>query len=371
MIFNRKGEHPLMKLKQAGTLLLTAAMSVALITGCASGSRTNSGEAANGNTGDKASNEVNVYSARHYDVDAVLYDRFTQETGIKVNLVDGKAEELIERIKREGASTPADLFITVDGGILNNAKESGILQPVESDVINKQVPKKLRDTDNQWIGLATRARIIAYSKERVKPEELSTYEDLASEKWKGKVLVRSSTSMYNQSLLASLIAIGGEQKAEEWAQGIANNLARDPEGGDRDQAKAIVAGIGDVAIMNTYYVGLMSQSADPEEVKVAEQIGVFFPNQDTTGTHRNISGAGLTKHSKNKENAIKLIEFLTAKEAQETIAEQNFEYPVNESAKLPGIMASWGEFKAQDIDFAKLGELNKKAVEIMNKVGWK
>ncbi|WP_274361946.1 Fe(3+) ABC transporter substrate-binding protein [Paenibacillus thermotolerans] len=345
-------------------------MTAALITGCASGTQ-NSGAQENKDTGTEGSKEVNVYSARHYDVDAKLYERFTQETGIKVNVVDGKAEELIERIKREGASTPADLFITVDGGILNNAKQNGILQPVESAVIDEQVPKNLRDTDNEWIGLSTRARVIVYSKDRVTPDQLSTYEDLATDKWKGKILVRSSTNLYNQSLLASFIAIDGEQKAEEWARGIAANMARDPEGGDRDQAKAVVAGIGDVAIMNTYYVGQLYHSEDPEEVKVAEQVGVFFPNQQTTGTHQNISGAGLIKNSKNKENAIILIEFLTGVEAQETVSAENFEYPVNKQAKVPELLASWGEFKAQDIDFGKLGEYNKTAVEIMNKVGWK
>lgn len=375
---------------KVGSLLLTAVLSVGLLAGCGgSGASTNQTEKTNTNT--SATNEqknantstennsgqaggeqaVNVYTARNYDVDAVLFQKFTEQTGIKVNAVEGKAEELIERIKREGESTPADLFITVDGGVLNNAKTAGVLQPVQSEVIDKQVPADLRDAENQWIGLSMRARIIAYAKDRVKPEQLSTYEDLATDKWKGKVLVRSSTNLYNQSLLASFIAIDGEQKAEQWAQGIANNLARDPDGGDRDQAKAIVAGTGDVAIMNTYYVGQMTKSDDPEEVKVAEQIGVFFPNQDTTGTHRNISGAGLIKYSKNKDNAVKLIEFLTGKEAQTLMTAENFEFPVNGEAELPELLKSWGTFKAQDLDFAKLGEYNKTAVEIMNKVGWK
>ena len=258
------------------------------------------------------SQEVNIYTARHYEVDDALYKQFTDETGIKVNVVKGEAEELIERLKREGESTVADLFVTVDGGVLTNAKQNDILQPVTSDTINENVPENLRDTDNQWIGLATRARIIAYSKDRVKPEELSTYEDLTSDKWKGKLLVRSSTSLYNQSLLASFIELNGEEKAEQWSQGIVNNFARQPDGGDRDQAKAIAAGIGDIAIMNTYYVGLLANSEDPEEVKVAESLGVFFPNQETNGTHVNISGIGLTKYSKNKENAIELIEYLTS-----------------------------------------------------------
>jgi ABC-type Fe3+ transport system, periplasmic component len=315
--------------------------------------------------------EVNIYTARHYDVDQELYDMFTKQTGIKVNVVEGKAPELIERIKREGASTPADLFITVDGGILNTAKGEDVLQPIVSGVVDEQVPAELRDTESHWIGLSTRARVIVYAKDRVDPAQLSTYEDLAGDKWKGKVVVRSATNLYNQSMLAAFIAIMGEKEAEDWAAGIAANLAREPEGGDRDQAKAIVAGVGDVGIMNTYYVGQLATSQDAEEVKVAEQIGVFFPNQQTTGTHINISGAGLIKHSKNKDNAVKLLEFLTGAEAQTKISQANFEFPVNGQAEVPELLKSWGEFKTQNVDFAKYGELNPKAVEIANKVGWK
>lgn len=319
----------------------------------------------------QAGGEVNIYTARHYDVDGELYAKFTEQTGIKVNLVEGTAPELIERIEREGASTAADLFITVDGGILNTAKTKDLLQPVESDIVVSQVAPEFQDKDKHWIGLSSRARVIVYAKDRVDPSQLSTYEDLATDKWKGKLLVRSSTNLYNQSLLASFIALNGEEATEQWAAGIAANLARDPEGGDRDQAKGVVAGVGDVALMNTYYIGLMSVSADPEEVKVAEQVGVFFPNQQTNGTHLNLSGAGLVKHGKNKANAIKLIEFLTAVEAQEIFSAANFEFPVNKAAKLPDLLQSWGEFKHQNVDFAAYGENNPKAVEIANKVGWK
>ncbi|MEI7024094.1 Fe(3+) ABC transporter substrate-binding protein [Paenibacillus sp. y28] len=314
---------------------------------------------------------VNIYTARHYEVDSVLYDAFTKQTGIKVNEIKGTAEELVERLKREGANSEADLFVTVDGGVLNYAKQNGVLQALQSPVIDQNVPKQLRDKEDNWIGIATRARVIVYAKDRVKPEELSTYEDLATEKWKGKVLVRSSTSLYNQSLVASFIELNGEDKAEAWAKGITANLARKPEGGDRDQAKAIAAKVGDVAIMNTYYLGQMLVSKDAEEVKVAQNIGVFFPNQATTGTHLNISGVGLTKHAKNKENAIKLVEFITSKEGQSLLTKGSFEFPVNEAADKPELLKAWGTFKSQQIDFAKLGEHNKKATEIFNKVGWK
>ncbi|WP_066322270.1 Fe(3+) ABC transporter substrate-binding protein [Bacillus sp. FJAT-29814] len=320
----------------------------------------------------KAANQVvNVYTARHYEADDQVYKKFTEKTGIKVNVVKAEAEELIERLKREGKSTQADLFITVDGGVLANAKNNDVLQPVTSDLIEKNVPEKFREKENYWIGMATRARVIVYSKDRVKPEQLSTYEDLADKKWKGKVLARSSTSLYNQSLLASFIELNGEEKAEQWAAGIVKNFARQPDGGDRDQAKAIAAGVGDVAIMNTYYVGLLANSEDPEEVKVAESIGVFYPNQETNGTHINISGIGLTKHSKNKENAIKLIEYMTSVEAQEFLSANNYEFPVNPDAKQDELLESWGDFKMQELDFDTLGEHNHKAIEIFNKTGWK
>jgi iron(III) transport system substrate-binding protein len=345
---------------------LAIAMSTGILAGCSSSEPKEAQQAA-----ESKDQVVNLYTARNYEVDDVLYETFTKETGIKVNVVKGKAEELIERLKREGASTSADLFATVDGGVLNNAKESGVLQSVESKLIDENVPQQLRDKDNQWIGLSTRARVIAYSKDRVKPEQLSTYEDLATDKWKGKVLVRSSSSLYNQSLVASLIELNGEQKTEEWAKGIVANLGREPEGGDRDQVKAIAAGTGDVAIINTYYLGAMLNSKDPAEVQAGQQVGIFFPNQNTTGTHINVSGIGLTKHSKNKENAVKFIEFLTGKEAQELFSTQNYEFPVNAKAERPELLKTWGDFKAQQIDFAKLGVYNKQSLLIMNKVGWK
>ena len=320
---------------------------------------------------DTAGNEVNLYTARHYDVDDELYKKFEEETGIKVNLIKGEADELLERIKREGDATQADLFLTADAGRLHRAKEDGILQAVSSDVLDEQVPANFQDEDQMWYGLTKRARVIMYDKEKVDPSELSTYEALAEEEWAGRVLIRSSENIYNQSLFASLIELNGEEEAKEWAAGMVDNFARDPEGGDRDQAKAIAAGVGDVAIMNTYYYGQMLNSEDPEEVKVAESLGVFFPNQDTTGTHVNVSGAGVVKSSKNKENAIELLEFLSAPEAQETFASANYEYPVNESVEPTELLQSWGDFKEQDISMSALGENNAKAILLFNEVGWK
>ncbi len=317
------------------------------------------------------SNEVNLYTARHYDVDDQLYKQFEEETGIKVNVIKGDADELLERIKREGDATEADLFLTADAGRLYRAKDDGLFQTVSSDVLDEQIPANFQDADQMWYGLTKRARVIAYNKETVTPEELSTYEALTEDEWNGRVLIRSSENIYNQSLLASFIEIEGEEKAKEWAAGMVNNFARDPEGGDRDQAKAIAAGVGDVAIMNTYYMGQMLNSEDPEEVKVAEGLGIFFPNQDTTGTHVNVSGAGVIKTASNKENAIELLEFLSAPEAQGKFAEANYEYPVNESVEPTELLKSWGEFKEQDISLSALGTNNSKAILIFNEVGWK
>lgn len=342
-------------------------LSFVLIAGCSNAPK----EESTNNSKEQNKGEVNLYTSRHYETDDALYKAFTKETGIKVNVVKGEENELIERLSREGAATQGDLFLTADAGRLHWAKEKNLLQSVESETLQNNIPANLRDEDNQWFGLTKRARVIVYSKERVKPSDLSTYENLTEPKWKGKVLVRPSENVYNQSLLASFIALNGEEEAKEWAKGMVENMARTPQGNDRDQAKAIVAGEGDVAIMNTYYVGNMLNSEDPEEVKVAEQVGVFFPNQDTNGTHINVSGVGLTKHAKNKENAIKLMEYLSSEEAQGQFAEANYEYPVNPNVEPSELLKSWGEFKEQDINLTKLGENNAKAVQLFNEVGWK
>lgn len=314
---------------------------------------------------------VNLYTSRHYETDQELYKLFTEQTGIEVNVVEGKGDELMERLNIEGESTEADLFMTADAGNLHVAKESGLLQAVTSDVLSNNIPEKLRDVDNEWFGLTKRARVIVYVKDRVDPSELSTYEALTEPQWKGKVLIRSSSNMYNMSLLASFIELNGEEAAKEWAKGIVANMGREPKGSDRDQAKDAVAGLGDVAVMNTYYVGGMLNSSDPEEVKVAESVGIFFPNQETTGTHVNISGIGLTKHSKNKDNAIKFMEFLSSEEAQERFAQANFEYPANPNVEPAELLKSWGEFKEQDINLSALGKNQQQAVKVFNEVDWK
>jgi iron(III) transport system substrate-binding protein len=329
------------------------------------GSETNKGEES------KEAGVVNLYTSRHYETDDALFDKFTEKTGIEVNVVKGEEDELMERLTREGDATEADLFYTADAGRLHWAKERDLLQSVESEILSTNIPENYRDVDNQWFGITKRARVIVYAKDRVNPEDLSTYEALTEPEWKGKVLIRSSDNVYNQSLLASFISLQGTDEAKNWAQGIVKNLARDPQGGDRDQAKAVVAGEGDVAVMNTYYFGQLLNSEDPEEVKVAEQLGVFFPNQETDGTHVNVSGIGVTKHAKNKENAIKFIEFLSNKESQGKFAEANYEFPVNPTVEPSELLASWGEFKEQDIKMSELGKYNADALKMMNEVGWK
>ncbi|WP_017185576.1 Fe(3+) ABC transporter substrate-binding protein [Alkalibacillus haloalkaliphilus] len=320
--------------------------------------------------GDEEAGEVNIYTSRHYDIDDEIYADFTEETGIEVNIINGAADELIERMNREGEASEADLFYTADAGRLHRAKDQGLLQSIESDIVNENVPENMRDRDSEWVGLTQRARIIAYHKDRVDPEELSTYEALTEPEWEDRVLIRSSENVYNQSLLASFIELHGREEAKDWAQEIHDNLARSPQGGDRDQARAVVAGEGDVAIMNTYYLGGMLNSPDEEEVNVAEQLGIFFPNQETTGTHVNVSGVGLAENAPNPENAVKLIEYLTTEEVQETFAAANYEYPVNPNVEAASTIQEWGEFESQDINLSILGENSAEATRIFNEVGF-
>lgn len=337
--------------------------------GCGSGGDAAPGEAqastASGN------GEVNVYSHRHYESDQALFRQFTERTGIRVNVVTASADELITRLENEGAATPADLLITVDAGRLHRAKTKGLLQPVHSQVLEANVPSHLRDRDGEWYGITRRARVIVYHRGRVQPSDLSTYEALADARWKGRVLIRSSSNVYNQSLLASLIAQDGREAASEWAAGIVRNMARAPAGGDTDQVKAVAAGAGDVAVSNTYYVAQLVESSDPEDRRVAEQVGVFFPNQEGRGAHVNVSGAGVTRHAKNRENAIRLLEFLTSDEAQRAFAEGTKEYPVKEGVAWSPTLQAWGEFKADTLALTRLGELNEEAVRLFDAAGWK
>ncbi len=314
---------------------------------------------------------VDVYSHRHYPSDQRLFDRFTERTGIEVNVVTGSADQLITRLETEGAGSPADLLITVDAGRLHRAESRDLLQPVQSDVLEERIPAHLRDPDGAWYGLTKRARIVAYAKERVDTAELSTYRALAEDRWEGRVLVRSSENVYNQSLLASIIAARGPEAARAWAAGIVENMARPPRGGDTDQAKAVAAGVGDVAIVNTYYVARLKASDDPDERRVGEALGVHFPNQDGRGAHVNVSGGGVTAAADNPEGAVRLLEFLAGAEAQAAFSEANYEYPVNPGVEPADILRGWGEFRADTVNLARLGELNDRAVRIFDEVAWR
>ncbi|WP_217589804.1 Fe(3+) ABC transporter substrate-binding protein [Lentibacillus saliphilus] len=359
-------------MKKQYVLFSIIAMMLLVLAACGGNNNEESQNNTDGsNTTGDDQGEINLYTGRHYETDQALYDQFTDETGIKVNVIKGKDDELIARLEREGKASKADLLITADAGRLYRAKTQELLQPVESDTLTNNIPEKYRDPENEWFGLTKRARIIAYHKERVNPDDIQSYEDLTKDAFQDKVLIRSSSNIYNQSLLASLIALNGEPDAKTWAEGVVDNMARDPKGGDRDQAIAVAAGEGDVAVMNTYYLGKMLNAEDEEQVKAAEQLGVIFPNQDSTGTHVNISGIGLTTSSPNKDNAILFMEFLTKEQAQEQFAKANYEYPVNPNVAVADLLESWGSFKEQDLNLSKLGEFNNEAIMIMNEIGWK
>lgn len=315
--------------------------------------------------------EVNVYSHRHYRIDESINALFTEQTGIKVNVVNAQADQLIERLKSEGANSPADLLITVDVGRMQRAREDGLLQPLQSEVLEQAVPEKLRDPEGYWHPYTVRARVFAVATDRVKPDEIRNYADLADRKWRGRVLVRSASSPYNQSLLASIVAAEGEDAARAWAKGVVSNMARPPQGGDRDQIKAVAAGLADIAVTNTYYFGLLVNSSDQAERELASKITLVFPNQDGRGTHVNVGVAGVTKHARNLENARKYLEFLVSPEVQKIIANGSYEYPISLDLTLSETHGQWGEFKIDSQTFQELGENQAKAIEIFDEAGWK
>jgi len=314
---------------------------------------------------------VNVYSHRHYDADRDVYDRFTEETGIVVNVVQAGADELIQRLLAEGSSSEADLLVTVDAGRLHRAREAGVLQPVETPTLLANVPEHLRDPDGSWYGITKRARVVTYDKTRTSPELIESYADLTRPELEDRVVVRSSSNIYNISLMAAMIAELGPERARAWAEGMTRSFARDPEGNDRDQMKAVVAGIADFALVNTYYIGLLLTSSDPAEVAVGEKIGVIFPRLGDGGTHVNVSGAGLTAHAPNREDAIALLEYMTSAGAQAFLAGANYEYPVHPDVEPAPIVAAWGELEEADTPLEVLGELGDEATRIFDTVGWR
>lgn len=316
---------------------------------------------------------VNVYSARKEALILPLLERFEAETGIGFNLVTGKADGLLKRLEIEGELTPADVFITSDAGRLQRAKDSGVLQAIKNATLEARIHKHLRDQDNFWFGLSQRSRAVFYAIDRVKPEELSTYEALADPKWKQRLCVRSSNNIYNQSLVVSMVEANGEAQTEQWVKGIVGNFAKKPSGGDTDQLKAVAAGVCDIALANTYYFGRLINSKNEKDNKIAEKLKVFWPNQakGQRGVHMNVSGAGITKYTSHKAAAERLLEFMLTDESQAWYAQVNNEYPVVPDAPISDTLTAFGPFKADDLNLTLLGKNNIKAVKLMDRAGWK
>ncbi|WP_170000258.1 Fe(3+) ABC transporter substrate-binding protein [Campylobacter sp. RM9328] len=316
--------------------------------------------------------ELNIYSARHYDADFEIYKKFEAQTGIKINHTTAQAPELIKRLKLEGKDSPADIFITADVSNLNEAKNANILAPVDSKVLKDIIPSNLRDKDDMWFSITKRARIIAYNKNaNVDLNLVKTYEDLAKPELKGKVLMRSATAPYSKTLLASIIANDGKDEGKKWAKGVLDNLAIAPKGGDRDQARQMIAGVAPFAVMNTYYIGLLKTSKNPKDREVGNSIGIIFPNQDGRGTHINVSGIAMTASSKNQDAAKKFMEFMLSKDIQAMLTNINYEFPVRSDVEPSDIVKEFGKFKEDSIEVSKIADNVKDAVLIYDEVGFR
>lgn len=316
------------------------------------------------------SSEVNLYTSRHYDTDKDLYKLFEKNTGIKVKVIQAKDDALIKRLETEGVNSPADVFITVDAARIQRATEKKLFLPINSDFLEKNIPQSLRDKDNQWFAITKRARIFAVKLGSGLENHPFTYEELSDPKYKGQIMVRSSSNVYNQSLMAAMIAHHGIDYATSWAKGVVSNMARDPKGSDRDQAKAVAVGLGNIAIMNTYYVGKLA-TGDESDKEAVSKLKVVFPKFENGATHVNVSAAGVAKYSKNKENAIKFIEFLASPEAQEIFAKGNYEYPVVQGSEISPIVNAWGKLEDDYVTINDLGKYNADAVKALDVAGWK
>ncbi len=325
----------------------------------------------NNATSEGGNDVVNLYSARHYDSDQALYARFTSETGIRVNLIEGRPDELIARIRSEGARSPADLFLAADAGAMWRAQQAGLLQPVESKQLNASIPANLREPGGHWHGFMRRARIIAYDSQRVRPGDVDTYEKLASPRFRGRICVRSSDSVYNLSLLGALIEAWGEERAEAWARGIVANMARPPEGGDRDQIRAVSAGVCDVAITNSYYYIRMANGDDARDRAITQRVRLAFPSLDGQGAHVNISGGGVLARAPNRENAVRLLEFFASPESQRHISANNNEFPASPDVAAPEPVTAYAGFTAHPMQVAAFAARQPQAQSIMSRVGWR
>jgi iron(III) transport system substrate-binding protein len=318
----------------------------------------------------QAQEVLNLYSSRHYQTDEALYAGFTDQTGIEINRIEGEGDALIERMKSEGQNSPADVFLTVDVGRIWRAEEADLFQPVESEALNKAIPENLHHPEGLWFGFSKRARLIFYDKVQIQPGEIKTYEDLADPKWKGKICIRSSSNVYNQSLLSSIIAAHGEAAAKEWAQAVVDNLARNPVGGDTDQLRGLGAGECQVAVANSYYFVRMMTDPEEQDRGLADKIGWVFPNQGDRGTHVNVSAAGVLKHAPHRAAAVKFLEYLASPAAQRYFADGNNEYPAVVGVEPNEALKSLGDFKADPVNVAVYGQNQAKAQMIFDSVGW-
>ena len=315
--------------------------------------------------------ELNLYSARKEVLIRPLLDRFTERTGIRVRLLAGKDSALLRRLELEGPRTPADAFLSVDVGHLYRAAAAGLLQPTNSERLRQRIPASLRDTSGLWYGYTLRARTIVYRKNRISPGELDTYKGLADPRWRGRLCVRSSASAYNRSLVAAFVARDGVESTEKWIGAMVRNFARPPQGGDRDQIRAVAAGECDLALVNTYYLAGMSNAEEVAEAERARAVAVFWPDQEDVGTHVNLSGAGVTRYARHPEVAVRLLEFLASDEAQRWFADNNFEYPIVEGLAPHPTLAAWGEFRADLESLQALGKYGAEAVRLMDRAGWR
>lgn len=344
-----------MRMKQ----LILALAGMATLAGCSGG------------TENEASEVVNLYSARHYDSDQVLYDRFTEETGIAINLMEGSADELVARMTSEGENSPADLFIAADAGALWRAQQAGLFQPITSATLDDRIPANLREPAGNWYGFMRRARVVAYDPARVQPEEIDDYAKLATPRFRGKICVRSSDSVYNLSLVGALIEAWGEERAEQWVRGVVANMARQPEGGDRDQIRAVGAGVCEVALTNSYYYIRMASGDDAADRAVTDKVALGFPSLDGQGAHVNISGGGVARNAPNRDNAVKLLEFFASADTQRHIAANNNEFPASPNVPAPAPVDAYADFTAHPMSVAAFAARQPQAQSLMSAAGWR
>jgi iron(III) transport system substrate-binding protein len=318
-----------------------------------------------------ATQEVNLYSARHYDSDLPLYERFTRETGIRINRIEGNADQLVARMRSEGANSPADLFIAADAGALWRAQQAGLFQPATSEILAARIPDALREPGNHWHGFTRRARVVAYDSAKVRPDEIDDYEKLASPRFRNRLCVRSADSIYNLSLVGAMIEALGPERADAWVRGVVANMARPPEGGDRDQIRAVGAGVCEVALTNSYYYIRMAHGEDAADRKIAERVKLGFPSLNGQGAHVNISGGGVVAHAPNRDNAVRLLEFFASAETQSHIAANNNEFPASPDVVPPAPVDAYADFTANPMNVAAFAARQPEAQSMMSRAGWR